>query len=525
MKKMFALLLTVVTIQLLGRPQITWVSPPVTLSSLGVNASDPRLVVDSNGNTNAIWVENNLIKASTLPFNGSWSAATQLSSGLNTSSSPRIGVDSSGNVTAVWIESNIVRTASLPFNGSWGASSIVSGSGASSPALAVDASGNAVILWIGNGFVQTSTKLFGGLLSLVSTISANGSETSPQVAIGANGQVVAVWNSQPSGNNGIYFATKQINGLWSASATIIQVSTALNHRYPHVIVDASGNATVTWFRYNVSGSLYRNVQVLAASLPSGASSWTTFAILSAPGQYNPANLRSVIKLDASGNVIAFWTNSYDGTTFAAESAVLSFGGTWTTGGALQFSNLYGFNADVAVTPSGDATAVFMNYDGMNVNISAAESDIAGTTLNFWSDQADISTGTNNGYPKVAANASSNTTFAAAAWLHNNGSNNLVTVTTGSANAIAPPTSLSVNQSSTSLGVYTDYYNTFSWTLSADPNIVQYLLYRNGVYFKTINPDVTQFVDHNAVQNGTVTYGIAAVNDEFAVSPVATVTLF
>ena len=528
MKKIFALLFIIVSTQLLSRPDLNWSSPPTTISSLGVNASDPSIVVDSNGNSTAIWVENNLIKSSVLPYNGSWSTAVTLSNINSTASSPKMGIDASGTVVAAWIEEGIVKIATLPLNGSWSAATSISNAGASFPSLAVDATGNIVLAWVRNGFVETSTQLLGQSPSLVRMLSSNGNESDPHVSIGANGQVVAVWHSLTgSGNDAIYFAKSIITGSWGSSATVLPATSSMHHHYPHVVVDPFGNATMCWFRYQQNGSTYSNVNVLAATLPSGSNTWSTFTNLTGngAGMYNPGLLKNNIKIDGSGNVIALWTNSYDGTTFSVEAAELTFGGSWNQRGGLSIFNLYGFGADVAVAPSGDAVAAYMYFDGTKVNIQTAESNINGNTLNFWSAQSDISTDVGNAYPKIAANISSGSIYAASVWISNDGSNDVIKAVTGVGVAVEPPANLSVNQNSQSYGVFTDYYNTLSWSPSNSPNIVQYLLYRNGVLFNTVNSSITQFVDHNAVANGPITYGVAAVDDQFSVSAMATITLF
>src|SRR5690348_15496173 len=138
MKKILALFFAVVSFsQVIGRPDIIW-STPTTLSSTGVNASDPRVVMDPSGNVTAAWVENGFIKASTQPVNGSFNTPVTIS---NTgASSPRLAVDSSGNVTAIWIESGVIESATLPFGGSWSAEVAVSSSTATNPKIVVDSS-------------------------------------------------------------------------------------------------------------------------------------------------------------------------------------------------------------------------------------------------------------------------------------------------------------------------------------------------------------------------------------------------
>src|SRR5689334_4310685 len=103
MKKFLAVLFIVASsTSLQSRPDINWSSPPATLSTTNVNASDPQVVVDANGNTIAAWIESGLLKSSALPSGGSWGSATTISG--STASSPKLALDGSGNATIAWVE-------------------------------------------------------------------------------------------------------------------------------------------------------------------------------------------------------------------------------------------------------------------------------------------------------------------------------------------------------------------------------------------------------------------------------------
>ena len=149
----------------------------------------------------------------------------------------------------------------------------------------------------------------------------------------------------------------------------------------------------------------------------------------------------------------------------------------------------------------------------NVLIQATETDIGGIEQDFFTIPQTISTGSNNGYPRVATTYSGGTVNAAAVWISSDGVNNTISAATGSKTVIAPPTGLSVTQSSTSFGVFTEYYNTVGWTASTDPNIVEYVIYRDGIALTSVASSTVQFIDHNRVQSGSVTYGVSAVESD------------
>lgn len=523
-KKILFLILTLCSFSRIIHSDITWTTP-VAISTALTDASDPHVVVDSNGNATATWVENSIIKASSLPFGGSWGAPVTLSNVLNTSSSPKLGIDSSGNVTAVWIENAQIESATLPFGGSWSAeTSPISGSGASNLSLAVDASGHAVAVWVRSGFVESSTRI-SGTWSLVSVLSASNS-SNPHVAISSFGIAMAAWHSVVSGSDVIVTDILTISSnTWAATKNVFSATAAFFHNYPKIAIDANGNSTIAWVRYNLlDGSAFQNVQIITSSLSAGGATWGIPTILSNSGIRNPADLTIKLRYDASGDVIAVWTNSYDGETFSTESSKKLFGGSWQGFITPNSPTLYSFGMDVAIA-SGTALMVSMAWDGVStVMIQAQESDVTDPVLQGWTTVNPFSTGNDNGYPQVALSLTGSTFNALAVWIHFDGTNNVIHASTGSDSTISPPSSVSATQSVTDFGVFKDYFNTITWAASSDPDLIQYNIFRNGVFFASTDPGTLTFIDHNQVQGGTVIYGVAALTSAFRQSDIISFTL-
>lgn len=493
---------------------INWSSPPVTISSTGVNASDPQVVIDTTGNVIAVWNEGGLIKYSVAPVNMSFGAGATIPSSGTGNSSPRIGVDGSGNVTAVWLDStNVLKSAKLASGGSWGSITSVSASGASSPALAVDTTGNAVAVWARLGFIETSTILFGGSWGGVTMLTATNVANHPSVAIGANGTVCAAWHSVVAGQDQIQASTQLIGGAWGAVKTV--VANAFNHDLPKVAVDSNGNASMIWYRYTLANGNYTNLFVLFSTLPLNATTWSAgIATSPTPGQGNPANLKANLGYDNNGNIVALYSISYDGATFNVEPVVKQNGATASIPNPIVLSNAFAFQSDLNVNNSlGDALAVFNFFDGMNIIIQSSESNIATIpqNLNNWSVPINLSTGMNNSFPRCAHSITGSTMNAVAVWISNDGMNNLINAVTGSKSLLAPPSSVIVTQMSQNYGGFTDYFNTVSWTASPDPNLSAYGIFRNGVFVQAIDASFTSFVDHNQIQGGPVTYSIAVID--------------
>lgn len=380
-----------------------------------------------------------------------------------------------------------------------------------------------MVAWVSGNNVQVSTKLFGGNWSTKVNISSS-SPAAPSIAMGgtnANTRGVIVWHT--TGTCNVYASTKLVSsGSWS-SATAIS-SSAQNAGFAKVAVDGNAKATAVWYVYSASGTNYSAVALQSSSQVSGGS-WTSPVALSNQGIMNPANLRATVKVDNNGNVLALWNNSYDGETFNVESALKPVSGDWTGPTVLVSGNPYAYQANMAVSSLGDALAVYMFYNGTSLLLQSVESNTTGFLENSWSVPINVSMGSTNGFPSVAATLSGSTLHAVAVWLNNNGSHNIVNAATGTRSILAPATNLSATQSVNNFGIFSEYQNTLSWTASTNPNVVGYLIFRNGVLFQQVDSSILQIVDHNAVQNQTVTYGVAAIDNQNSQSAIVSYTLF
>lgn len=522
MRKFLMMFLALISLAQLHSEDITWSSPPVTLSSMMTDSSNPEVGIDSSGNAVAIWVEGGFIKSSSILFGGSWDAAVTISN-TNTSS-PSLVVDSSGNATAVWLEGTALKTAAKPFGGSWGSGATLSNSGAASPQLAIDNSGNVVLVWANSGLIQTKTKLFGGSWSSTTTLSAAGAD-SPQVSIGSNGQVVAVWHGLLSLVDTIFSANKTISlGTWSAASAISNpANSSIN---PQIAVDSNGNALAVWYIFDQSGSIFSNVYLQSAYKPSGLT-WNLPILVSTTTQgfYDPSKLTALVKFDSAGTAIAVWMTSSDGSSFTVSSTILPTGGngSWVTPQIdLIVDNNFALSFDLSVPASRDAFLDLMFSDGVNIVIDSVVSNIDAFVQNFWAFAGSLSQGNNNGFPKIAAAISGSNIYAVSLWVQN-GTNNVIQAVTASGTILQPPTNLTVMQSFTNFGIFTEYFNTLSWTASSSPNVAGYIIFRDDVFLGQVDAFTTQFVDGNRTQNVSNTYGVATIDNAGTQSSIATIT--
>lgn len=516
MKKIWIFFFTIFAMSQAMCVPITW-GTPVTLSVTATNATDPQIVMDSNGNATAAWVENGVVNTTTQPSGGSWGTVTTLSG--SGASHPRLTVDAAGNVAAVWVESTMIVTSAIkPFGSSWGSSSALSDTGASVVELGVNsATGDLIAVWVRSGFIETATKLSGNAWGLVSLLSPPSSDQ-PKVAVNG-GTAAIIWHTNGV-TDSIQATTSLVGGTWKQAQVISSIG--ISHTSPTVAVDINGNVQAVWFQYNFAGINYANVAVGGSTLLAGTTNWSAPVAISDQGTHNPANLALHVACDTVGNTTAVWSNVYVQNLFNVESAILPVGESWGFPVPLDLSDLYGYTVDVAVDGYGNAVAVYMSFNGATfVNILNTESNIAGVLQNFWSIPVTISQGTSNGFPRVASTLTGTTVNAVSVWINNNGTNNQIQASTGSKTVLLPPSNPAVVQNVINWGVFQDYYNTFSWTASLDPNTTEYIVYRNGLFYQKVDASVTQIIDHNTVQNGPVVYGVAAEDNSHGISPIVT----
>jgi len=522
MKKVWFFFLALSVLARLQGNNINWSSPPTVLSSISQNASDAHVAIDTNGNIVVVWVENGLVKSSSKPVGMGWTTPATLSS--TGASSPRVVSDSSGNAGAIWLESGIVKAATKLLAGNWSAATALSTATATSPDIAVDSAGDLVAVWARAGNIESSTKLFGASWQNRVTITSTSAAT-PRVALGntgANTRAVVVWQGVSGSTKVTYSSTKLISGSWSAQ----QIISDTNHQAasPCVAVDSSGNALAVWYRYDVTGTLYSNVELQSSFRSSASGAWDSApATISTDGGIrNPTTLTARVAFDSTGNALALWNNSSDDENYVIESALRPVRGSWTNVTTLVNPNLYANALDASVTTFGDVLTTYLFYNGASLIVQSSESDVDSSQENTWSVPINISSGANNGYPSIAASMTGNVINAASVWINYDGTHNLVVAATGSKTVVLPPSSLSVVQSTHNFGVFTEYYNTLSWHASTDPNVVGYLIFRNGILIGQVGASTLQILDDNRVQSGTETYGVAAIDAQGTQSRVVTI---
>lgn len=244
--------------------------------------------------------------------------------------------------------------------------------------MALDAQGNAVAVWTYFGSAgrrtQASLRPVGGAWSTPVTFSVPDEKSgwNPRVAVGANGDAVAVWSStRNSAHRQITMAAvREAGGTWS---TPVALSLTGEDDYgisyqPTVVVDAQGTATAIWVEDTDYSSAIRT-----RTRPRGGD-WSEPVELTA--REERAGETPQLAVDAHGNVTAVWNwHEYEYGGGVIQSATRPIGGDWSEPVDLSDSDVRCLYPQVAVNAQGNAVAVW--FAGGNGVQAARWTDGAG----------------------------------------------------------------------------------------------------------------------------------------------------
>jgi len=331
------------------------------VSLLGGTARDPQAAFDGDGNATAVWEVQIgsawFVRAADRPAGGAWTAAVEISPPGGRS--PKIAVDARGTATAVWEASrsggSVVQASQRPLGGAWQAPVDISAPAGSLPQLAVGPQGDAVVVWQrddgGGRIVQASYRPPGGAWQPpVSVSPAGAAPDNFQVAVGAAGQAIAVWQRYDDPVYRVQASYRPPGGAWSAPVYVSPEG--VNGIRPQVAFDRLGNATAIWLQS--SGTQWR---VYAADRPAATGAWQNPVTISPPGVAGTPDLA----VAQSGAATAAW-HLQSGTSTIVQAAQRSAGGSWQTPLDLTSAGTDSW-PKVAVGADGSATVVWKHASG------------------------------------------------------------------------------------------------------------------------------------------------------------------
>jgi len=293
------------------------------------------------------------------PSPAPWQATVDLSRRGDGAFSPRVGVDRRGDALAVWTATTrkglIVQSATRAAGGRWGGPVDLSAGSRNAQAaeLAVGAQGTVVAVWESSGIAYVRPRV---VLAAVREPGEDwqaaerlsppaGAADAPQVAVDEQGNAIAVWTAHRArGSTRVQSSIRPRGGSWQPHVDIAKISVPSHGGLaePRIAVDARGNALAVWT--DLGADLVGRSVVQSALRRSGRG-WEAPVDMS-PARHDSGGASAAF--DARGNAIVAWGDFSDR---RVRSATRPPGGTWAEPVDVFDENLSG--GHLAVSPRGD----------------------------------------------------------------------------------------------------------------------------------------------------------------------------
>ena len=337
---------------------------------------DSWVAVDDSGNAIAVWVLSASIWSNRYVDGMGWGVPTLVETDGSAAYAPQVAIDESGNATAIWSQAHNFKTSvwsnRYVVGTGWGTAEVIEtydAGHAESPQLAVDGSGNAIAMWhqwdssdayvtvwcnrlvVGTGW---------GTAELVETIDAVNA-MGPQVSVNSSGDATAVWH-QWNGSQLSVWSNRYVVGVgWGVPTLVGDGDTGFTEG-AQVAVDSAGNAIAVWRKHD--GTRY-NVWSNRYVVDTG---WGTTAELIETNDAGDV-LYPQVAVDSAGNAIAVW-QQHDGVCESVYSNRYVVGTGWGTTAELIETENWGDARDpqVAMDDSGNAIAVWQQYDSIRESV-------------------------------------------------------------------------------------------------------------------------------------------------------------
>jgi len=228
--------------------------PAPTQVALGTGVYYLKLGVAGDGTATLVWSAPGGILASTRAAAGAWSSPVQLSSAGVGAGLPDLIVGRSGAALAVWQQGvagnpTTIGTAYRAAAGDWEAPRLLPSSGASTwnPKPALDAAGNAAVGFIQGSEMVVATRAATGDWTMPEVISPAGQAVYyPALAMDANGDVIAAWQALDAGNYGSVYQRARAAGAGWGLASLLSAPSE-DAGWPSLAYSGDGSvAVVTW---------------------------------------------------------------------------------------------------------------------------------------------------------------------------------------------------------------------------------------------------------------------------------------
>lgn len=401
-----------------ARAEAAWIAP-VVISNEGLQALDPQVAVDGQGNVTVAWVSGTSSRAIVVaehPAGGAWTNPVARLQATEKCHDPKLAVNPAGAaVLAADCENGAaIHAVTRTVNGTWNAlSTEIPGSGSGhEPRVGIDNAGNAIVVWAGTAStVQSAYKLVAGGWTNGGQVSTAGKVAlEPNVAMSPAGYAHAIWREKreetgPDPVIEVKTSHKLGAAAWTAPLRLTAnlgpgSTTPVAEGEPQIAINAGGERMMAWLLPGAKVFMAERT----ASSDLGGISEPARSIVEATAHVELPR----IALDGSGLGVATW-RSFSGEGFRVKAATTSsLSGSWsgpeTVGGLGEVVG--GTEPDIAAAPAGSATVVWR--DG--VTVKAASRPAGGA----FAAAIPISSATQTGFgePRVAMDTGGN---AIAAW--------------------------------------------------------------------------------------------------------------
>ncbi len=351
------------------------------------NTSAPNIASADDNFAIAVWTQRdgtrgNIWAREYDPVNG-WSTAELIETSDANASEPVIAMDNAGNAIAVWLQGE------LPASSLWANHYTRSDGWGTARLIGIDDSGVASFQQIGmsnNGHaLVTWLKSSGGPPDILANHYAPGdgwgspapienyagSVARPTVAIGENGNGIAVWTQYTDYKDNVWANHFTVDSGWGVAESIESVDSEYTS-YPVLDMDPKGNALVIWVQSN--GNLYDPAATLWSTRYVSGSGWQPAIKL--PSVHDATDFPAVSVSD-DGEAIAVWSD-YDGTRFNLWSSRYKPTKGWDTATLIETDDAGpAIQARVATDSRGNALVIWPHYDGSRNNIWSNRYRISG----------------------------------------------------------------------------------------------------------------------------------------------------
>ena len=353
-------------------------SPSVALSGAGIEAGDPAVAADAQGDVIVVWRrgvaagagQDQLVQAARFS-GGAWSVPSTLWSQVGRSANtPGVAFDGNGNALAVWgscatgdFFCATPAAASARFSGGTWAAAVAAPpaiTGVAKGSVTAGAPGQVSMWWydaLGPASVASWSSTSGWAAPWQFTANAN----QPALALNASGAGVLAWHEA-----NVVKASILSGGTWGTVQTISPGDVSASDMA--ATIDAAGTATVAWQRYPAVPGGPATVQAIQRT----GGTWGAVQTVSGD-EPNATNPKPAITSGPTGHVTVTW-NGLNGSqpVLRARSAV---NGVWDSAGPADISTPAATTTFITATslasdPLGRVMAVWQSTDA-NTNVVKA----------------------------------------------------------------------------------------------------------------------------------------------------------